>query len=162
MYCCKTCEQHLKKYFKEVHNADADRNRKKDAQESEQMNETYTINYIIHKYGPSPYSDTETEEIKTPDEAMEYILYDMVCDNRLTLQQIKDYTLDEVYDCVLRECISKILEYNGLDLEKSVDECKEFVRDYYKCMNLSEETERKLLNIVEEMSIDRIKNKRRA
>jgi hypothetical protein len=158
MYCCKTCEQDLKKYA----DASADRNRKKNVQESEQMNETYTINYIIHKYGPSPYSDTETEELKTPDEAIEYILYDMVCDNRLTLKQIEEYTLDEVYHCVLRECLSKILEYNGLDLEKSVDECKEFVREYYKCMNLSEEGERKLLNIVQDMSIDRIKNKRTA
>jgi hypothetical protein len=164
MYWCESCEYtnnrkaDFKKHIKEAH--------KRDLSETEHFkrrhkaNITHTIHHIIHKYGPSPYSDTETEELKTPDEVIEYILYDMVCDNRLTLKQIEDYTLDEVYDCVLRECISKILQYNGLDLEESVEECKEFLAENYKVVALNESVKVKLFKTIDEMRMERIKNKR--
>jgi hypothetical protein len=117
--------------------------------------EEMRINYITHKYGPSPYSNTETEKFATPDEAIEYILKDMVCDNRLTLKQIEDYTLDEVYDCVMRECISKILEYNELDLEESANECKEFLADHYTVIALNENLKTGIFKIIDEMSMER-------
>jgi hypothetical protein len=160
MYWCESCDYtnnkkaDFKKHIKNAHK------RELSTTEHIKRSEKANITYITHKYGP-PYSYTETEELKTVDEMIEYILYDMVCDNRLTLKQIEDYTLDEVYNCVLRECISKILEYNGLDLENSVEESKEFIREYYKYMKLREEPERKLLKIVEEMSMERKKNKKR-